>query len=182
MASARGSKSKKGPKKRLLPSLYLHLFIDVGAAEATQPDGRVAASPRRSAGTSGSRVVRSGRRRRLVVLVAAARAVPPVVQQVSFERRVEHVDVQILKRGGPALVQHLKHVGQLVALPRMVVLSRVRMVVTRMGMVVGMHLVWMAADPVVRMDARMVATVVLLTRRRQVVLHVLRGNVLLLLG
>lgn len=26
-------------------SFYLHLFIDVRAAEATQPDGRVAASP-----------------------------------------------------------------------------------------------------------------------------------------
>lgn len=132
-------------------------------------------------------MVRSGRRRRLVVLVAGAAAVPPVVQQVSFERRVEHVDVQILKRGGPALVQHLQHIGKLVALPRMprVVLSRMsRMVVPGMGMVVGVHLMRMAADPVVGMDARMVATVMLLTRgrRRQVVLHVLRGNVLLLLG
>lgn len=93
------------------------------------------------------------------------------------------MDVQILKRGGPALVQHLQHIGKLVALPRMarVVLSRMsRMVVPRMGMVVGVHLVRMAADAVVGMDARMVATVVLLTCG-QVVLHVLRGNVLLLL-
>lgn len=92
------------------------------------------------------------------------------------------MDVQILKRGGPALVQHLQHIGKLVALPRMVVLSRVRVVMPGMGMVVGMHLVRMTADAVVRMDARMVATVVLLTRRcGQMVLHVLRGNVLLLL-
>lgn len=97
------------------------------------------------------------------------------------------MDVQILKRGGPTLVQHLQHIGKLVALPRMtrVVLSRMsRVVVPGMGMVVGVHLVRMTTDTVVGMDARMVATVVLLTRccRRQVVLHVLRGNVLLLLG
>lgn len=174
-------KSKKVPKSDTFPCFYLHLFIDVRTAEPC--------SPRSSTGTSGPGVVRSGRRRCLVVLVASASgagAVPPVVQQVSFERRVEHVDVQILKRGGPTLVQHLQHVGKLVALPRMVVLSRVGMgvvMVPRVRMVVGVHLVRMAAA-VVRMDARMVATVVLLTRGRsssQVVLHVLRGNVLLLL-
>lgn len=96
------------------------------------------------------------------------------------------MDVQILKRGGPTLVQHLQHIGKLVALARMVVLSRVGMrvvMVPRVRMVVGVHLVRMAAT-VVRMDARMVTTVVLLTRGRsssQVVLHVLWGNVLLLL-
>lgn len=181
-SSQHALKMKKRSKNVTLPrSFYLHLFINVRSAKATQPDGSVATPGPRSAGTSGPRVVRSGRRRRLVVLVAGA-TVPPVVQQVSFERRVEHVDVQILKRGGPTLVQHLQHVRKLMPLSRMVVLSRMRVVVPRMGMVVRVHLVRMTADAVVGMDARMVATVVLLSRRRQVVLHVLRGNVLLLLG
>lgn len=131
-------------------------------------------------------MVRSGRRRRLVVVVVA-----PVVQQVSFERRVEHVNVQILERGRPALVQHLQHVGQLVALARM--LARVVRMVPGVGVrvrmvVVGVvHLVRMTAGHgrVVRMvgmhAAVRVAPVVLLTvacRRGQVVLHVFGRDVL----
>lgn len=127
-------------------------------------------------------MVRSGRRSRLVIVVIA------VVQQISFERRIEHVNVQILERSRPTLVQHLQHIGQLVVLARMLPRMMARVVVHLMVRMMGR-----SYCRVVRMMARMVMTrvarmtVVLLTvavavlQGRRVMLHVLRGNVLLLL-
>lgn len=162
------------------PPLYLHLFIDV-AAEIAGGGGTATA-------TSGPRMVRSGRRRRLVIVVITA-----VVQQVSFERRVEHVDVQILKGRRPALVQHLQHVRQLVVLARVLPRMVARVVVVHLVRVMPgghrrvMRMVRMTRMATVPGMDRMpgVTAVVLLVLQGggscgRVVLHVLRGNVLLL--
>lgn len=101
---------------------YLHLFIDVApvsvgdatqtgaetcsqsgntvatAAIAVSSASTTAAAEHRTGGTSGSGMIGSGRRCRLVIVVIT------VVQQVSFEWCVEHVNVQIFERGRPALV------------------------------------------------------------------------------
>lgn len=160
------------------PPLYLHLFIDVAAEIA----GGTATA------TSGPRMVRGGRRRRLVIVVITA-----VVQQVSFERRVEHVDVQILKGRRPALVQHLQHVRQLVVLARVLPRMVARVVVVHLVRVMpGGHrrvvrmvrMTRMATVPGMDRMARVTAVVLLVLQGGgscgRVVLHVLRRNVLLL--
>ena len=98
------------------------------------------------------------------------------------------MDVQIFERGRPALVQHLQHVGQFVALARMMLARVVRVMARvwmRVRMVVGMgvHLVRMTTGGghrgrVVWMVGMAATAVVLLTVARQMVLHVLRRNVL----
>lgn len=93
------------------------------------------------------------------------------------------MDVQIFKRGGPALVQHLQHIGQFVALPwvvlprmmtRVMNLMRCRYRMVRMmGMVLRMS--WMV--PVV-----LLMRTVAMLQSRMMLLHVLsmlRRDVLL---